>query len=625
MKTRNEFTWMRLMRTVLALTLVFAMLLCGCAELPKDDGKQDDKENSAILGDGDGKLEAQDAVDGVSAVYGLLLKLLGGELEMDGAANMAMQSEIVVTLGDEFKTQLGQALLNMDPTMDLSWFKNLGLSMTTITEGDLTQMGVGVNINGKNIASANIIMDMLGGMMYASLPGINDKTIGMPMNNTPQPAPSPEIGMGGTLVGPGQDDEMEAVGGIGIAPSMMGMLLNGDITEIFAEHKELVQALPSEKQMNKLISGYMELVLECLDEGTTAEETLTQGDVSQKVDATTYVITQHDLLDAAIAVLTKAKTDAELEKALDAFGALMNAVAAQQDEEAEPVDLHEEMMDEIDSLLEDLQDTKANTEDDEMLRFSTYTANDKTVGFQLTLTAMDAVARPEDEVDIPKDEAIVQPVSAEEPERVSRMTFYSLEDGNKTAFYLNLADSVQLSGTGTVSGKKTSGNYSLKLGGVEYLQIEVKDFTADALNSETLEGTLRLRFGQGMLGRMQGKSIFFSEDTMVELQLKIDGEKVDVNAKLFSGETFFFGIATSMKTIQADKIQVPTDYVDVTGQGQMAQWLSGMNLDAVLKNLEEADVPTELVQMLKDLMENGFSAEEGEAVPPNEMYPEYDY
>jgi hypothetical protein len=282
-------------------------------------------------------------------------------------------------------------------------------------------------------------------------------------------------------------------------------------------------------------------------------------------------------------------------------------------------------MDEIDGMLEDLQDTKANTEDVEMLRFSTYTANDKTVGFRLTLTAMDAVARPKDEVDIPKNEAIVQPVFAEEPERVSRITFYSLEDGNKTAFYLNLADSVQLSGNGTVSGKKTNGNYSLKLGGVEYLQIEVKDFTADALNSETLEGTLRLRLGQGMLGRMQGQSMFFSEDTMVELQLKIDGEKVDVNAKLFAGETFLFGIATSMKTIQADKIQVPTDYVDVTGQGQMAQWLSGMDLEAVLKNLEEADVPAELVQMLRDLMENGFSGGEDEVVPPAEMYPEYDY
>ena len=132
MNTVRSFTLARLLKTVVALTLAFAMLLCGCATLPEEGGENNKKPNGGLLPGGDGKLEAQDAVDGVSAIYGILLDILGGNIELDASMDMAVQSEVVVTLGDEIKTQLGQSLEQMGMGMDLSWFESIGFANTTI-------------------------------------------------------------------------------------------------------------------------------------------------------------------------------------------------------------------------------------------------------------------------------------------------------------------------------------------------------------------------------------------------------------------------------------------------------------------------------------------------------------
>ena len=140
MNTAKTFHWARLLKSVVALTLVLAMLLCGCATLPggEGDGEKNNKPNGQLPGDG--KLEPQDAVDGVSALYGMVLDILSGNMELDASLDMAMQNEVVVTLGDEIKAQLGGALEQIGMSEDVSWFQSIGFSSTTVTKGDMLQM-----------------------------------------------------------------------------------------------------------------------------------------------------------------------------------------------------------------------------------------------------------------------------------------------------------------------------------------------------------------------------------------------------------------------------------------------------------------------------------------------------
>jgi len=472
-------------------------------------------------------------------------------------------------------------------------------------------------------------MDMVAGMMYATLPELNDQTIGV---NTGMMMPEgPTDGMGGVMMPEGP---MESVGGAVMVPGAVDIMAS--IEEMLEEHKELIEALPTEEEMNALLTGYLQTALDCLDKGTAKTETLTHGGVSQSVTATTYVYTRYDVLDTAIALLTKTKTDKDLEKALDAFGALGNAIAKQQDPEAEQVDLYEMLVSEVDSAIEDLQEAKTETEDLEFMRLVSYTANDQTVGFQLYLPNMGGTVtpefKPEDEYVEPTystypaveptypelyPEEYYAPVTVGEEASLPVLTVYSLENNGKTALYLDVMGKLEFSGTGTVKSGKASGNYVLKMDGAEFLKIELKDFTANALSSETLEGTICLRMGEALANQVAANPII-NENTVIELKLQIDEQNMNLTVNLYSGESLLIGIATRNKILKATDIKVPTEYVDATNEEAMMTWVSNMDLEALLENLEEAGIPSELIEKLEQAMQGGFQGE------PEEDY-EYDY
>ena len=70
MTMHKHFTWARLLRSIVALMLVFSLFLCGCAGVPDEGSKNNGPaDNHSTLENG--KLEAQNAVESISAVYDL--------------------------------------------------------------------------------------------------------------------------------------------------------------------------------------------------------------------------------------------------------------------------------------------------------------------------------------------------------------------------------------------------------------------------------------------------------------------------------------------------------------------------------------------------------------------------
>ena len=188
----------------------------------------------------------------------------------------------------------------------------------------------------------------------------------------------------------------------------------------------------------------------------------------------------------ASAVLTAAKTDAELEKVMDAFSNVVNQIGAKQASQEgstwTDVDLHSQLMEVIDPALENIADAKTETEDLEFLQLTVY-GDDKTQqGFHVRLNQVDF------------------------------LEMISLKDGDDTAFYMNVQNMLEISGSGTVKGSKSSGDYVVSMHGTEMLYLEVKDFDTKALAKGELKGTLRVQLGEGLLDGMY-RNMLFNEDT----------------------------------------------------------------------------------------------------------------
>lgn len=563
MKKRNAFAWYRLMRTMVALLVILSMLLCGCVGAGDGDGDGEKEEANAntLFGDGDGKLEAQDAVDSVTNIYGALLGAFGG----NQPDSYGYEMDLVVTLGDALRSQLGSALEQMEMDSDMSWFENVGIGMEMATNGDLVQMAVDAQINGKSIVSAETVVDYLGGMVYIAVPEINSQYI---------------------------------AGEVDFSQMQNAMQAGSAAME---EYADLIKDLPTDKELNSVLTRYLNVVLETMNEPTTGETELTAAGITKAVTATTYSFTRYNVLDIATQVLTTAKTDAELEKVLDAFSKVVNEQGAKQAAEQgyvwTDVDLHAQLMEAIDPALEDIQDSKEDVEDLEFAQLVIYTDGDDPVGGKL--------------------------VVSDGYSTMDYVIIYSLKDGKNTALVANIMGTMQLTGSGTVSGSKISGEYTLLIQGQECLNLEIEDFDTKAFNKGELKGTVRLSFGDALLDSM-GNNALLSEDTVIELELNITGKKAEIDVNLYQDDILFFGIAMSSKTTSGGKIKVPADYVKADDSDAAQAWLENAEFANVLSNLKSAGVPTKLVDLLEQSLENAMQQIES-TQEPVATYPGYGY
>lgn len=552
MKHTDSFSWKRLWRTSLALLLVLSMVLCGCSTAGNDDeGGTKPAENNSLLGDGDGRLEAQDAVDSITNIYGTLLGAFGGNQKPDTAVDM----ELVLTPGEELKAQLGNALAQMELDSDMSWLKNVGIHMETGYTDDMMQMVVEAQLNGKNVISAEMVMDMVNGIIAMSVPDLNNQSIGTEVDMSQM-----------------QDSTQQ-------------------MSQMLQEYAEFFKDMPSDKDLNAVLTNYLNLALKELEEPTKESLELTQGGITQKVTATTYSVTRYDVLDMATAVLTAAKTDADLEKVMDAFSNVVNQIGVKQADEQgatwTDVDIYAQLLEAIDPALEDLADAKTETEDLEFLQLTVYGDDKAQQGLKVRLNNVDY------------------------------LQVISLKDGSDTAFYMSVSNILEISGTGTAKSGKSSGEYVIAMHGTELLVVEIVDFDTKALAKGDLKGTLRLQLAEAMLDQMGG-DLPINEDTVIELVLNISGKTAKMEVNLYADQILLFGIALTTKTGSAGKIKVPGSYVNMQDANAMEQWYENLKFDGVLANLRSAGVPDKLVDMLKQAMDNATSG-------GSQAYPDYGY
>ena len=156
----------QLLRPVIAMILAAAMLLCcGCA--PKDP--------TGPNGLDDGKLEAQDIVDGFTAVYGTVLEAMGGQAD----TAIRAEADMTFTLGDDLLATLSKALQAEGLPADVSWLRQIGLKLDSTRTEELTRVVMALRLGQTELLSAELIQEIAGGTMYAALPGLNDRFLGI--------------------------------------------------------------------------------------------------------------------------------------------------------------------------------------------------------------------------------------------------------------------------------------------------------------------------------------------------------------------------------------------------------------------------------------------------------------
>ena len=228
--------------------------------------------------------------------------------------NKSVEGELTVELGKDGQEFIG--LLGL-AGVDVSWLKSMTIGADTAIKDDTVAAGVSFSLNGSDIISGNMKMDMEKGMAYFQIPELNKAYLGVDMA---------EAGYG---------------------------RYDSDLLAEFQEsNKKLLQACPDQAQVEKLTKRYMMLALGCVDDVSKSKETLKVEGVEQKCTVLKVTIDSDTMQDMAQVVLEEMRDDKDIKSLMKN---MLLAGGEAIDEDVDIDDVYEEFQDTIDDLLDELE------------------------------------------------------------------------------------------------------------------------------------------------------------------------------------------------------------------------------------------------------------------------------
>jgi len=182
--------------------------------------------------------------------------------------------------------------------------------------------------------------------------------------------------------------------------------------------------------------------------------------------------------------------------------------------------------------------------------------------------------------------------------------YITVTEGGKFAFDAELA-TLSITGKGTVKDGKRTGSYTLTESGTDYVTLELEDYACT--EDGQISGTFRLIPGSAVYEMMELDASVAGVLGQAALELTLDGDSVTVGIE--AGGMDIIALDLTGETAKPSQIALPAG-VSINDDAGGMQWISELNLDAVVANLEAAGVPAQYLDIVRQYVEM-FRAEIG--------------
>lgn len=517
----------KLLRTILSVVMVATLILgsvsmlAGCQST--DNTQNPDNDNNHALDyvglekeeylQKLGENNLGDAIDSVGEVYGEILAALGDSsaATQTGGAKVNM----TLTMGDTALDLFEQAIFGGESPVDISFLKEINLDLDVGMDGQKQAIQLALGLKGQHIITANLLMNMADSVMHIGLPELNDQWL---------------------KIESGENVPNVITGGM----SSTAMLA------------ELADALPDAETLTKVLDRYLALILAGLKNVDQTTTTLEVGGVKQECTVLTLKLYEEDALNIVKSVLNTAKDDTDLKKIIENFA---NGVEEMVGEDVGADEAYADFKEGVEDLLADLEEeTEFDTESP--LVIETYVdKNHNVIGMKVNEPSSQGSKR-------------------------GMVYFYSLTEGDKTAFEFVVpsdvddTDDFKISGTGTKTGGKASGTYTVTMQGMDMVTVKIADLTEET-------GTITLAPNMDMFpGEV--------EDMLGELALEIKVSADGIALNILGDNEQLLGIALKAVDSDGPSLDAPSNAVDVTDSSAMEKWTEKLVMDKLMENLEKA-------------------------------------
>lgn len=474
---------------------------------------------------------------------------------LNSTFNKSVSADMSVELGKD-----GEELLDLAGLagVDLSWLKSVQGEMEFSIKDTIFSMGVGASLNKDDIVSGNVIMDMENGEMYLQIPELTKTYMGMYLEDT---------------LGSYDYRQYE------------------QFKEQQEVNKDLVKALPSQSQAEKLLKKYTTIALKCVDDVSTGSKTLKVDGIQQKCTELKVTLDADTLQNMMEAVLEEMVEDSDLEKYI------VN-VAEVYGEDGD--DIYENFQESIDFALDNLD---RQISDDTRIIMKVYVDGKGNIK-----------GRTIEWNDYRGDK---QSISILMPQKGSKAGFeFSVNaDGEK----------IELSGSGKKSGNKVTGEYELKYNGTAILDITAKKLNTADLKKGQLNGEVGIKISSkiGSLLNLgySGYGNYMSMLTDLEFIINASSSKNSSKCKIkiLYDDQDIATVSASVKTGKGSKASIPgsKNVIMVEDSDDALEWLEEIDWGKVVSRLDKTDLPSEILDMIEDIAD---ALEDGDYIQLYRMF-----
>lgn len=354
---------------------------------------------------------------------------------------------------------------------------------------------------------------------------------------------------------------------------------------------EILELIPDKEITQNLLYRYICTVIDSVDNVSEDTEKLKAGDIKQKCTKLSVSVNEELLRKMLISFLKEVKADNEIKSIIKDFCEL-DAV----DVDFESV--YSEMISGIDEIISEAVNTQVDRE--ELVRFNVWVNNKgDLVGFGL------------------------------EKDGVS-FSSISLESGKDYATKINAGagflSSVTFEGNGRTSGDKKSGTFYITAAGNKLAKI-VSEYNKKDSQNGIFNGKISLELtdfvNEQIMSVVSGEIASLVSDLKLTFESNIKpGKSEDVSLTLTKGsELCFLVSAKSQLQATPKEIDIPRNYSSVNDEEDMLDWLSGLSLNKLSRNLKSAGAPHEIT----DAVTQADEELQYYSQPETETYYDYSY
>ncbi len=457
----------------------------------------------------------------------------------------SVEGEVNVELDEEGQEMLG--LLGL-AGIDVSWIENVSVRGVSSIKGDTVSMEGGLNLNDTDVLAGKVLLDAETECLYAQIPELNKKYLG---------------------INAGEDEDFEEM--LEMFPQMQ------------QSNKESIDAMPGQRDMEKLINRYASIALSCVDDVSKEKDVLSVDDVSQKCTKLKITIDTETFCDMMEAILEEIKDDKDIKKIL-------------------------------------IEAAKANDENTKMLLGESADAEEVYEMFQeeieYSLEELDYIR------DYDADEKIVMQVYVDSKGQIKgrtikygdmKISVLAPQKGSKIGYELSVkedGESIELSGMGKKSGDSVTGDFDLKYNGTALINITTKKLNVEDMKKGLLNGQITVRASSTIgrvLGTVSGLSIL--EDISMTMDFSSSEKQYSCKARIDYDDKAMASISAFVKSGKGTAASVPgkgsvvmiDDYEDTDA---LEEWLEELDLNKFVSNLDKAGVPDEYTDELEEIADS---------------------